>query len=245
MDQSVAFDNAIDADEPAPSRAVPELLLPMCLLITVLVALEFMIGSPFIRTELDSVRAAQIAGLGFAPWAYLLYGAAATFKAAETLFANTPSRQSVRLELFCIAVTIAGETLLTALLVAGTRVTPGIAMQGVPPWLVMIAFAAPFVLGVPACFSYALRLSRLIGATRSGIRPAVLLSVGLLQPFTLLGASATALLLIGGPQTVIEWGPVPLCIICAAVGCLLSTLGLETLRLSVLKRLSDTAGGAH
>lgn len=191
----------------------------------------------------DSRTAGQIVALGFLPWVYLTYAGLRLFKCTrrpQTKWkAGAEGEVWVWLHVIAIGATLVGEMLLSWALI-DSRYMLGAPFGAVsePHTIPTLAlcFGAPFLLGVPACFSFALTLSRLAGAPRAGFMPGLLLAVGLLHPFTLLGATTSGIVLFGGLSALAAVNSESVWIFSATTGLVLGTVAIETLQLLVAGR---------
>lgn len=217
-----------------PIRPCPDLLQSVLCLAFIFVCTQIALVCPYGRT--DSGTVGQIVVLGFLPWVYLIYAGFRMFKWAahhDQFGADRRANWALWLHIIAIAATIVGEMLLSWALIdsrymVGASFGKMTELHTAPT--LALCFGAPFLLGLPACFSFSFTMARLAGAPRAGFMPGLLLSVGLLHPFTLLGATTSGIVLFGGPAALSAVSSESVWIFAAISGLVLGTLAIESLR---------------
>lgn len=163
--------------------------------------------------------------LGFAPWLYIV----AVAKALSNAAIPSPKRRPTVLECaeaICLLGTIVSESIISWCLIYWS------AMPGPVPLsreAVVISYAAPFLLGIPGCFAFAWRQSRICRSPKAGLLPGALLAMGLMHPFTVLPTVATLGVLLGGPDFWRAHGPAVAWMYSAQVGSLIALGALKLL----------------
>ncbi|MFN8656371.1 MAG: hypothetical protein U0105_08540 [Candidatus Obscuribacterales bacterium] len=214
----------------------PDLVRPVLCLAIIFLCGQLALVSPYGRT--DSGTAGQIVVLGFLPWLYLACTALRLFKWASNEQIDVRTNSWIWLHLLAVGATLVGEMLLSWALIdsrymLGAPFGKMTELHTVPT--LALCFGAPFLLGLPACFSFAFTMARLAGTPRAGFMPGLLLSVGLLHPFTLLGATTSGIVLFGGPAALAAVSSECVWIFAATIGLLLGTLALESLRVRLAR----------
>lgn len=212
----------------AQTNELPELMAPAAALLMVGMMLQLTLLGPGNQGEYNSAIVTQIVMLGFAPWLYFGYAAGRLFKLAGSWSgaAATQSKDYIWAEAACMTATVFSEIFISWCLIYWSGMQKPVPF---PHQLVVLSFLVPFALGAPASFTFAIRLANRLGARREGVMAGLLICVGLLHPFTLLGAQMSLLVLLCGPRILNSYGAGQAWIYSAAIGFAVAMLGLSKL----------------